>query len=90
MDAPLTYSWGNYTQHLSSRQIATMKKNMKKVPVIQLKSDIYHKTEEQEAENILENIPHTHPSTVQISPTTTSISLKNTIQLLRKRFISLF
>jgi hypothetical protein len=33
-----------------------MKKNMKKVPIIQSKSDRYHLKEEQEAEKILENI----------------------------------
>lgn len=33
-----------------------MKKNMKKVPVISLKSDIYHKKEEEEAEKLLSNI----------------------------------
>ena len=31
---------------------------MKKVPVIQLKSDIYHKKEIDEVEDILENIPN--------------------------------
>jgi len=33
-----------------------MKKNMKKVPIISLKSDIYHKKEEKEAEKLLEKI----------------------------------
>jgi hypothetical protein len=33
-----------------------MKKNMKKVPAIQLKSDVYHNKEAQEADEILENI----------------------------------
>ena len=37
-----------------------MKKNMKKVPVIQLKSDIYHNKEVDEAEHILKNIPNNH------------------------------
>jgi hypothetical protein len=39
-----------------------MKKNMKKVPIISLKSDIYHQKEQQEAEHILDNIPHIHIS----------------------------
>jgi hypothetical protein len=33
-----------------------MIKNMKKAPIINKKSDIYHKKEEEEAENLLSNI----------------------------------
>lgn len=33
-----------------------MKKNMKKVPIIELKSDVYHLKEEQEAEKLLAKI----------------------------------
>ena len=55
MDEPV-YRGGNYPQHLSKREIEKMKKNMKKVPVIQFKSDIYHKKEEEEAEKILASI----------------------------------
>jgi hypothetical protein len=33
-----------------------MKKNMKKTPIIKLKSDIYHQREEQEAEKLLSKI----------------------------------
>lgn len=33
-----------------------MKKNMKKVPIVSLKSDIYHKREEEEAEKLLAKI----------------------------------
>lgn len=36
-----------------------MKKNMKKVPAIQLKSDVYHNKEVIEADEILENITKT-------------------------------
>lgn len=41
---------------MSPREIEKMKKNMKKAPIIKLKSDIYHKHEEEEAENLLANI----------------------------------
>lgn len=34
-----------------------MKKNMKKVPIIQTKKEIYHSKEAKEAEKILKNIP---------------------------------
>lgn len=57
MDAPGTYIGGWYRpQRLSAKEIAKMKKNMKKVPTIQLKSEIYHNREEQEAEKLLEKI----------------------------------
>lgn len=44
---------------------------MKKVPIISLKSDIYHQKEEEEAENILQKIPHAHASQETISHTIT-------------------
>ncbi len=56
MDTPGAYRWGTYKQKLSPQEIKKMKKNMKKVPIIQSKSDRYHLKEEQEAEKILENI----------------------------------
>jgi len=37
---------------------------MKKVPIIQLKKEIYHKQEEDEADNILKNIPQEHPNEI--------------------------
>ncbi|HMS90678.1 MAG TPA: hypothetical protein PKC87_00445 [Candidatus Absconditabacterales bacterium] len=56
MDTPGAYRGGVYTQHISRREIENMKKNMKKVPVIQLKTEIYHKKEAHEADKILYNI----------------------------------
>lgn len=56
MDAPGWYVWGVYKQHISRREIENMKKNMKKVPIIQLKTEIYHNKEAEEAETILKNI----------------------------------
>jgi hypothetical protein len=49
-----------------------MKKNMKKVPVIQLKTEIYHNKEVHEAEKILENI-----SSLQIESNLTNNQLIN-------------
>lgn len=49
----LNYAPGSYKKHLSSAEIQRMKKAMKKVPVLQLQSDIYHNKEAQDAENIL-------------------------------------
>jgi hypothetical protein len=37
-----------------------MKKNMRKVPLIQEKSDLYHQVEEQEADHIIQTIDHNH------------------------------
>ena len=93
MDTPWTYRWGNYVQHLSPREIAKMKKNMKKVPVIQLKSDIYHSHEVNEAENILGSISnHTEAILSKTSHQNTQqhVWFFKKIQLLRQRFISLF
>ncbi len=56
MDAPLAYTWWSFKQHLSRREIEKMKKNMKKVPLIKTKSDIYHNKEVDEAEKLLTQI----------------------------------
>ena len=56
MDAPGAYVWWWYKQHIWRREIEKMKKNMKKVPVIQLKKEIYHDQEIHEAEKILKQI----------------------------------
>jgi hypothetical protein len=53
MDAPGIYSGGSQKKHISKKEIEEMKKNMKKVPVISLKGDIYHEREEKEAEKEL-------------------------------------
>lgn len=69
-----------------------MKKNMKKVPIIQLKKEIYHTKELNEAENILENIP-IHQLNIPRSSTITNIQstwLLSKIISLRQHFISLF
>jgi len=56
MDAPGMYRGGWHKKYISKKEIEKMKKNMKKVPVISLKSDIYHKKEVEEAEKLLSNI----------------------------------
>lgn len=56
MDVTWVYRWGNYTQYISPSQIKKMKKNMQKVPIIQSKSEKYHKKEEQEADKLLSKI----------------------------------
>ena len=56
MDAPSAYMWGGYTQHLSPREIEKMRKNMKKVPIIESKAAKYHEKEEEEAEKILSKL----------------------------------
>lgn len=56
MDTPGAYRGGGYVKHLSKKEIENMKKNMKKVPIIQSKSDNYHLKEEIEAEKILNKI----------------------------------
>ena len=52
-----TYSNGKQGKRwISHKEVETIKKNMKKVPVIQKKSQEYHEIEEQEAENLLNKI----------------------------------
>lgn len=46
--------WGNI--YLSRSHIKNMKKNMRKVPIIQTKSDLYHMWEDKEAEKIISSI----------------------------------
>lgn len=64
MDTPGVYIWGAYKQRISPREIANMKKNMKKVPIIQLKTEIYHNKEMNEAETILKKIPQEKPQQI--------------------------
>lgn len=56
MDIPGAYTWGTYKQHISKKEIENMKKNMKKVPIIESKAALYHLKEEQEAERLLSKI----------------------------------
>lgn len=91
MDTLWGYVWGNHPQRLSPGEIKKMKKNMKKVPIISLKSDIYHQKEQQEAEHILDNIPHIHISQdISLSTTKEHYWIISRIKLLRQRFTSLF
>lgn len=41
---------------MSRKEIQEMKKNMQKVPYIQMKSDMYHEQERQHADSILDEI----------------------------------
>lgn len=50
-----TYGWGQQrVKRLSRAELQKIKKNMKKVPLIQKKSAIYHQTEAQKAELLLQ------------------------------------
>lgn len=51
-----TYGSRSSTKHMSRREIQEMKKNMQKVPYIQMKSDMYHEQESQQVDAILEGI----------------------------------
>lgn len=51
-----SYSWGKSIRKLSKAEIKKMKENMQKTPLIQEKSDRYHRKEILEAETILEKI----------------------------------
>ncbi len=47
MQETLKWWWAYY---ISKREVEKMKKNMKKVPIIQKKSELYHKNQNKEAE----------------------------------------
>ena len=48
-----SYWWGGRVKRLSASQIRKMKENMRKVPEIQKKSELYHRNDELAAEDIL-------------------------------------
>ena len=77
-------------QHLSASEIEKMKKSMKKVPEIQLKSDIYHDKEITQADQLLWNIDIQTTSKEQQLIKKQTDWHKSRIKLLRQRFISLF
>ena len=79
-------------QHLSASEIEKMKKSMKKVPEIQLKSDIYHNHEITEADEILWHIPTpvSTPKEKQPHIETPTNWTTSRIKRLRQHFISLF
>lgn len=52
MQETLKWWWAYY---ISRREIEKMKKNMKKVPIIQKKSELYHKNQNKEADLFIEN-----------------------------------
>lgn len=85
------FSGWSGVKHLSQKEIEKMKKNMKKVPEIQLKSDIYHNKEMSEAEYILGKI-HTIQSDIPHISTQKTQTYRTTsrIKSLRQRFIWLF
>lgn len=62
MDTPGGYRGWSYKQYISPKDLEKMKKNMKKVPIIESKADRYHLKEEQEAEDLLDKL-HTNTPT---------------------------
>lgn len=92
MGDPINYFSGwSGVKHLSAREIEKMKKSMKKVPEIQLKSDIYHNQEITEAEWILWKIDIPTQTTTEQPPEKKQTDWHpSRIKLLRQRFISLF
>ena len=50
------YWWWNGVKRLSRAEIRKMKENMQKTPLVQEKSNKYHRLEEEKAENLLNSI----------------------------------
>ena len=60
-----SFSWQSSNLHLSRDYVKNMKKNMRKVPIIQIKSDLYHSKEKIEAENILDKVDDLSHETIE-------------------------
>lgn len=56
-----SYTWASRIKRLSPQQIKQMKEHMRKVPLIQAKSDHYHQTEAQQAESLLDQVLQSSP-----------------------------
>lgn len=64
------YFWWDNKKQISKKEIETMKNNMKKVPIIQKKSDEYHLKQEIEAEEFIKkNISNKEKIVVKITKT---------------------
>lgn len=50
------YWWSNGIRRLSKTEIRRMKENMQKTPLVQEKSNKYHRIEEEKAEKLLNTI----------------------------------
>ncbi len=50
------YWWWNGVKRLSRAEIRKMKENMQKTPLVQEKSNRYHRLEEEKADNLLDSI----------------------------------
>ena len=50
------YWWWNGVKRLSRAEIRKMKENMQKTPLVQEKSNRYHRLEEEKADNLLNSI----------------------------------
>ncbi len=56
MDIGGIYRWWWHKRRLTPKEIAKMKENMRKAPIIQKKSEIYHQKEQEAAEELLKKI----------------------------------
>lgn len=81
-----TLRWG-WSYHASKREIERMRKNMKKVPIIQEKAEIYHQYQDKEAELFIDNsLINTKEDSVHTEITENSNETQKKIWL-RKRLI---
>lgn len=62
-----SFWWQSGNLYLSRDYVKNMKKNMRKVPIIQKKSDLYHNKEKIEAENILDKVDGVSDETIENS-----------------------
>jgi len=89
MDSVNYYRGWWQPKHLSRQEIEEMRKNMKKVPVIELQAEIYHNQETKNVESILTNLPKTETTNVS-TPHTDLITRPNWYHRLRNRLQHIF
>ena len=84
-----SYGWGTYKRsYISQRQIEKMKKNMRKVPLIQQHSDSYHKQEEKIADQLLKQATQgKHNTTLTTKINNQSTISQNTTHTRRQKLI---
>ena len=84
MEEILRWWW---TYHVSRKEIEKIKKNMKKVPVIEKKAEIYHQNQDIEAEIFIDNALNVDNITKQTIPVVKDTYEQNKEMSLLKKLI---
>lgn len=87
-----SFSWWGGGLYISKSHIKNMKKNMRKVPIIQTKSDIYHSKEDEEAEDIISGIDKIPSATITTENALSEVNMtkKNLFEKIITKLKNLF